>query len=94
MLILLFACCVVDPEALWEESKVPVLRDPGPTRHPTTHSPAPKETMKTNGKDDEMQRMRGEPERGGRSPVIDFSLHETKSQQHSAEEEYTDERNN
>lgn len=40
-------CVFPDPEAVWEESKVPVRRDElGPARHSTANSPNSKETMK------------------------------------------------
>lgn len=81
-------CVCLDPEAVWEESKVPVWRDElGSARHSSAHSPTSKETMKDGGR----KRRR---EREGREVIVSRWLVTTqkKSKQHLAEEK-TDENN-
>lgn len=64
----------LDPEAVWEESQVPVWRDElGSARHSSAHSPTSKETMK---KDGGRKRCRGWEMEKRASPA-GFSLHET-----------------
>lgn len=65
------AYVLLDPEAVWEESQVPVWRDElGSARHSPAHSPTPKETMKEGGRD---ARMRGE-----RDDCLPLAFHYTK----------------
>lgn len=76
-------CVFLDFEALWEESKVPVWRDIlGTARHPTAHSPTPKETMKTEGGRQDAENERRERQRGDCPPTpnpVGFSLHDSQA---------------